>query len=405
MRGKPRPRHKTGAFDLRKLRIRTHEILEAGSTNDKTSLAFDGFLICLILLNVIAFAVGTVPEIEARYGDQLELFNTVSVIVFTVEYVARLWSCVDVPLLRDVGPWRSRLRFALRPLMIVDLAAILPFYLSVLFAIDLRVLRVLRLLRFFKLARYSPALQTLSRVLANEKHALYGALIVMLSLILLSSTVIYFLEREAQPEVFGSVPAAAWWSLATLTTVGYGDVVPVTAFGKLFGGLVMIFGLGMFAIPIAIVATGFSQEIGRREFVVTWSMVAKVPLFAELDARAIASVVSHLRAISFGEGAVIIHEDEKIDALYFVAAGEVIVHTAGRPATVAVGDFFGEAALLRPGAGTVRSVVAHTRCDLLVLEHHDLAYLMNENPDIAEKVHAVMAERERDGWQAPAKKS
>jgi len=256
---------------------------------------------------------------------------------------------------------------------------------------------VLRLLRFFKLGRYSPALQTLGRVLANVRGALCGAAIVMISMLLIASTLIYFLEHEVQPEVFGNVPQAAWWALATLTTVGYGDVVPVTPLGKVFGGLVMIFGLGMFAIPIGILATGFSQEINRREFVVTWSMVARMPLFAHLDARAIANVVNRLRAQTFPAGAVIIREGEVTDALHFIAAGEVVLETAGKPVVLETGDFFGEHGLLEPGTSAVRSASALTKCDLLILDRHDFEQLMRESRELRTHVREVMRSRARRG--------
>ena len=164
---------------------------------------------------------------------------------------------------------------------------------------DLRVLRVLRLFRLLKLVRYSPALQTLGRVLADEYRALLGALLVILVLLLFASTAMYFLERGAQPDKFGSIPAAAWWALATLTTVGYGDIVPVTPLGKLLGGVVMLLGVGMIALPVAIIATGFSQESSRHQFVVTWSMVARVPLFATMDESEIAEITKLLYTRTF----------------------------------------------------------------------------------------------------------
>jgi len=165
-------------------RRRVHDILEHGVEGDPVSAVVNTGLIVLILLNVVAFAAETVPEIGARYAGAFRLFNLFSVAVFTLEYGLRLWSCVEIPMLRQFSPARARLHFAVRPLLIVDLLAILPFYLSFLIAIDLRVLRVLRLFRFLKLARYSPALHTLGRVLVNERRALLGALLVMASLIL-----------------------------------------------------------------------------------------------------------------------------------------------------------------------------------------------------------------------------
>ena len=186
--------------------------------------------------------------------------------------------------------------------MLIDLFAVLPFYFSWLVPVDLRVLRVLRLFRLLKLVRYSPALQTLGRVIENEYRALLGALLIILVLLLFASTAAYFLEREAQPDKFGSVPAAAWWALATLTTVGYGDIVPVTPLGKMLGGVVMLLGVGMIALPVAIIATGFNQESSRHQFVITWSMVARVPLFATMDESEIAEITKLLYARNYLPG-------------------------------------------------------------------------------------------------------
>lgn len=365
------------------LRNKVHGLLEASHGGTRLSVCIDVFLVTLIIMNVAAFAFGTIEEVHVRYGDYLELFNTISVAIFTVEYLARLWACVELPPLRHLPPWRARLKFAARPLMVVDFLAIAPFFLSVLFQVDLRILRVLRLIRFLKLARYSPAIQTLGNVVINERHALFGAAIVMCTLLLFASTVMYFLERHAQPDAFGSVPAAAWWAVSTLTTVGYGDVTPVTPAGKMFGGLMMIFGLGMFAIPIGIMATGFAQEINRHEFVVTWSMVAKVPVFERLKARTIATVMAALRSQTFPPGGVIVRGGDHVDAMYFVAAGEVEVDTRdGERHMLCEGHSFGEAALFGDEFSHVLSARAVTRCDLLVLERHDFERLRHRDPEL-----------------------
>ena len=184
-----------------------HDVLEADHTGGRLSVCVDTVLVTLIVANVVAFAMSTVEPFYARHEAWLELFNTVSVLIFSFEYLARLWVCVDLPPLRHLPNWLARLKFAVRPLMLVDLLAIAPFYLSLFFQLDLRVLRVFRLVRFLKLARYSPALQTLAKVVANERHALCGAVIVMCALLLFASTVMYFLERHVQPDAFGSVPA------------------------------------------------------------------------------------------------------------------------------------------------------------------------------------------------------
>jgi len=232
-------------------------------------------------------------------------------------------------------------------MMIIDVLAILPWYLHQIVPMDLRVLRVLRLFRLLKLARYSPALQTLKRVVVHEYRALLGALVVMMVLLLFASTFIYFLERDAQPDKFGSIPAAAWWALATLTTVGYGDVVPITPLGKMLGGVVMLVGLGMFALPIAILATGFSQESSRHEFVVTWSMVARVPLFSTMDVAEVAEITKLLYTRNVAAGATIVHAGEGGGAMFLIGSGEAVATVGpGRHVTLHEGDFFGEMALL-----------------------------------------------------------
>jgi voltage-gated potassium channel len=151
------------------------------------------------------------------------------------------------------------------PLALVDLAAILPFYLSLYIAVDLRFLRGLRLLRLFKLARYSPALGALLDVMRKESEALLAAFVVLLILLMVSAAGIYVLEHDVQPESFGSIPASMWWAIVTLTTLGYGDVVPVTTGGRILGGIIGVLGVGMIALPAAIMASGFADSIHARK--------------------------------------------------------------------------------------------------------------------------------------------
>jgi cAMP-binding proteins - catabolite gene activator and regulatory subunit of cAMP-dependent protein kinases len=349
-------------------RIKVHDILEVGGTAHPAGHIVNAFIIVLIVANGLAFAAETVESVAARYGAALDAFNTFSVIVFSVEYVLRLWSSVEIPLLKRLPHWRARLKFALRPMMIIDVLAILPWYLHQIVPMDLRVLRVLRLFRLLKLARYSPALQTLKRVVVHEYRAPLGALVVMMVLLLFASTFIYFLERDAQPDKFGSIPAAAWWALATLTTVGYGDVVPITPLGKMFGGIVMLVGLGMFALPIAILATGFSQESSRHEFVVTWSMVARVPLFSTMDVAEVAEITKLLYTRNVAAGANIVHAGEGGGAMFLIGSGEAVATVGpGRHVTLHEGDFFGEMALLERRRHK-HDVVAKTVCRIYVLD-------------------------------------
>ncbi len=370
-----------------------HEILEVGGDAHPAGRVVNVFIVVLIFLNAIAFAAETVDELYRRYALEFEIFNIFSVIVFTVEYVLRVWSSVEIPMLSRLPRWRARLRFASRPIMIIDLLAFLPFYLYWLVPIDLRVLRVLRLFRLLKLVRYSPALQTLGRVIADEYRALLGALLVILVLLLFASTAMYFIERGAQPDKFGSIPSAAWWALATLTTVGYGDVVPITPLGKMLGGVVMLLGVGMIALPVAIIATGFSQESSRHQFVATWSMVSRVPVFAAMGTNDVAEITKLLYTRSYLPGVPIVRTGHAGEAMFLIASGEAIVDLGGGKQTILTeGDFFGEMALLERRRHK-HDVTAQTRCRVYVLDREALSRISRRVPEIIEQIRAVAAAR------------
>ena len=247
-------------------RKRIAELLEKGQESDRQSKIVNLILILLITLNVIAIFLETVDPVYQQYRQAFWYFEVFSVAVFTVEYLARVWSCVELDEVDSGSPIRSRIRYMLTPIAVVDLLAILPFYLSLYLPIDLRFLRVLRLLRLFKLTRYSPALGALLDVVQKEADALLASVVVLLMMLVISAGGIYVLENELQPDTFGSMPSSLWWAIVTLTTVGYGDVVPVTIMGKMFAGLIGLIGIGMIALPAAILASGFAENLrGRKE--------------------------------------------------------------------------------------------------------------------------------------------
>jgi voltage-gated potassium channel len=241
------------------VRQRVWELLEVADADDAGSRRFDTFIISLIVLNVVSVILESVPAIHREYHRLFYRFEVFSVAVFTLEYLARAWACTVSPAF--ARPIRGRIKHLLRPMSIVDLLAILPFYLAFLTA-DLRVLRafrLFRLVRLFRLFRYSTALQSLGRVFVIKREELIVTGIALSMLILISASLMYFAEREAQPEVFSSIPATIWWSVVTLTTVGYGDVYPITTAGKFVAGIIAILGIGMVALPAGIISAGFSE--------------------------------------------------------------------------------------------------------------------------------------------------
>lgn len=241
-----------------RVRRRVWELLEDAGGGDPRSRAVDTALILLIGANVAAVVLESVPELHRRWAWTFARFEDVSVLVFTAEYLVRLWASVERSSVRS-----GRLRWALSPSALIDLAAIAPYYLSAFYALDLRFLRVLRLLRVLKLVRYSGALGSLIEVLRAEQQAFGTALVILTAMMTLAASGIYLVEHEVQPEAFGSIPAAMWWAVATLTTVGYGDVTPITPLGKLFTAVVMIVGVGVVALPTGVMTSGFIQ-IQRR---------------------------------------------------------------------------------------------------------------------------------------------
>ncbi len=240
-------------------RTRIYNVLNPKDKQSKLSSAVNTSIIVLILVNVIAASLETVEHIYASYEIyflQLELF---SIGVFSIEFALRLWSAPSAE------NYTSRAKFLFSFDSMVDLLAIAPFYISILLGIDLRALVALRLLRLLKLVRYFEALSILAAVIKAELRAFTAAMFVLVILVFIASTGIYFFERQAQPEVFGSIPQSMWWAIVTLTTLGYGDVVPVTTAGRIFAALITIMSIGTVALPAGMLASRFSEELRKRK--------------------------------------------------------------------------------------------------------------------------------------------
>lgn len=247
------------------LKYRVYKVLEFAEPKDWLSKAFDIFILALIFLNLVAVALETVDPLFEQYQVWFRSFEVFSAVVFTVEYVLRVWSCTVKSHYRH--PFWGRVRFIFTPLALIDLLAIIPFYLWLL-PTELRIGRALRLFRLFrvlKLNRYTDSLKILGRVFRLKQEELLLSLFVLSILLALASSLIYFAEHSAQPEAFSSIPKAMWWGTITLTTVGYGDVYPVTLVGRILGAILAVLGIGLFALPAGILASGFSEELQARK--------------------------------------------------------------------------------------------------------------------------------------------
>jgi voltage-gated potassium channel len=374
------------------LRRSVYELLEQGPVGARRTRIVSRIIILLIIVNLVAAALESVPSLDAEYGRWFSAIEWLSLVVFTAEYLARVWVAAEHTPDRHLPPARARLKFLFSAEGLIDLVAILPFWLGVFFALDLRFLLVFRIVRFLKLTRYSPAMRSLIETLYNERRALFGCVVILIGTTLVAASLMYLAERHVQPDKLGTIPDAMWWAIVTLGTIGYGDVVPMTAVGKLIAAVTIFCGLVMVALPVGIIATAFSEMIHRRDFVVTWGMIAKVPLFSELEAGDIADIMRLLRTQTIEPGAVIARRGDAAHSMYFIAAGEVEIALKDRIVRLGAGHFFGEVAVLRRARRSA-TATALTRANLLVLDAHDLHALMEREPRVAARMKEMIKQR------------
>ncbi len=372
---------------------RIFEVLEVPPFGDAVALFVERAIIVLIVVNVASVVLETVPELRARFGPVFLAIEVGTVILFAIEYLARVWvSDEHLPLKRH-GRIGARIRYVLSSAAIVDLFAVAPSLVGFASGVyDVGVFAVFRLLRFLKLARYSAGLSSLINAVASERRALAASAVIMAGLIVTAASLMHAIEGAIQPDRFGSIPLAMYWAVTTLTTVGYGDIVPVTGAGRALAGVVMLFGFCMFALPVGIIATAFAREIHSRDFVVTWGMVARVPLFSELSAAEIADVMRLLRAQTVEAGTIITAAGEPAHSMYFISSGTVEIDLPHEKLRLGDGAFFGEIAVLRRARRSA-DVVAMTHTRLLVLDADDLQYLMQKRSEIAMHIRSVARER------------
>ena len=369
-------------------RARVHHLLTSEEPG-VAERAARGALVLLIVVSVTTAIAKSLPEIGKPYASALDLVLLLTTFGFAIEFLLRVWVAAE-----GAGATRAagaRLRYILSLPGLVDLVAAIPFALAPRIGLNIDWLDIVPI---FKLLRYTVAFQLLVEAVYGERRVLGGAAVLMIALLVFQSSVVYYFEREVQPDKYGSIPAAMWWGIVTLTTVGYGDVTPVTLWGRVAGGITAVLGLCMFAIPIGIIASAFIEAVRRRDFVVTWNLVANVPLFQNLDAARIAAIAGVLRARQAERGERLIRKGDKADSMYFIVAGEVEVDqgTGTRTSRLGAGDFFGEIAMITDRARTA-TITATTSCKLLVLSKRDFVGFMAGHPELAEAVRAAAARR------------
>ena len=371
------------------MRAHVNQILHSNAQPIAHILVKGLFLLAVGVVVAIAM-VETLPNSDYTNNNFIRNIREAAWIVLTVEFFLRIWAEPERTTPR--GALVSRIAYLRSPLGIVDLLAVLPAWINLVHAVDLHWFELAAALSLFKLSRYVPALSLVWNVVVRQSRSIFAALVVLSILLVVAATVIYFFEYEAQPDSFESIPQSLWWAITTMATVGYGDMAPITPIGRLIGGIAMVFGIAMFAVPAGILASGFAEELRKRDFVVNWQSVARVPLFARLDATAIASVAQLLKPRSVSANQAIVRRGDVADSMYFIMEGEVEVELTPTPVRLKQGEFFGEIALIQNIRRTA-TIFSITNCRLLVLEAVDFHRLVDQVPELKEHIEQTSEER------------
>ena len=340
------------------------------SSNNKSKALFDKFIGALIFLNILHQVISSMDLTEYQsmlsYG---EIFFQISMVIFLVELLYRL---ID----------ERRLGF----LNTMDGLVLINYFLIGI--LDLRIFRLFRFFDIFSKTRILLPSNTLFKTIHVQRHSLLGSLFLVLSVLLLFSTIMYFVEREAQPEKFGSIPLAIWWGMETLTTVGYGDVHPITPLGKVLGTLTMLLGIGMFALPAAILGSAYYEEMQKRNFLVTFEAILEVPLFEELPIKALSKINEKLDAVLLPPNEAVFEKGEEADSMYIIESGRAQVELEN-PIVLEPGDYFGDMGLINnnPRNATITTL---EEVKLLQLKKEDLEELFDEHPVLFQAIEAKL---------------
>jgi voltage-gated potassium channel len=336
----------------------------------------------LVLAGIGAAVAATQPDLAPGTIDGCLGVIAMVWVCFLVDYLARLWVAPQEGDRSSRSIWRARLKWALSRNGLADLGCVLPMTIA-LALVDWApdgapLLAVFWVARF---ARYTTGLDMLWRVLARERQPVLGVFLIFVLVMLVAAVLAYLAERHVQPQHFGSLTMALWWAVTTLTTTGYGDVVPSTPFGRVLAGFVMVCGITVFGLLAGILATGFSSELRRRDFLRNWDLVAQVPFLRDVGPGAIADLANTLRPREVPARAVIARRGQPGDCMYFIVQGEVEAMVQPEAHTMGPGDFFGEIALLTGGPRTA-TIMTLTQCRLLVLDIADFRAIAASRPEL-----------------------
>jgi voltage-gated potassium channel len=345
------------------------------------------FHVSVLGSGLLAVAVSSIDHLPASVYLALTIVIGLAAFVFLAEYLMRLWAAPEIPRYAGLGDAAARLRWAVTADGLIGLLAVVPAIAissGKIFA-NSDFAAVFCILWILKLSVHAPAMTTLAHVISNERATLASVLIIFIMVLVTAATATHLLERQAQPNVFGSIPDALWWAVVTLTTTGYGDVVPHTVGGKMVGSVVMVSGIVVLALMTGILATGFAEEERRREYLRVWTQVTKVPMFTELGTVTLSEIVSKLRVRNYPARIVVVRRDEPGDSMFFIAEGEVEVRVPQGPIRLGQGGFFGEMALLDrlPRSATI---VTREPTTLLVLYASDFYEIAARLPSLVERV-------------------
>jgi len=362
------------------------------------------FHLIVLAAGLLAVALSSVEGLPPLVDRILTTIVEIVAFVFFVEYIIRLWTAPESARYAGLSDGMARLRWALSGNGLIGLLAVVPIAAvsSGTIHADSDAVPIFCVLWILKLSVHAPAMNTVARVIANERASLASVLIIFIMVLVTAATLTHLLERHVQPQLFGSIPDALWWAVVTLTTTGYGDVVPHTVGGKMIGSVVMVSGILVLALMTGILATGFAEEERRREYLRVWDQVTRVPLFTQLGTVTLSEIVSKLRVRHYPARIVVVRRDEPGDSMFFISEGQVEVRLPRGSVALDQGGFFGEMALLDrlPRSATV---VTSQPTTLLVLYASDFYEIAANIPSLVETVeHEARRRRaENQGNKVP----